>query len=196
MLPSDRWFPLAFEQGSNDEEEEIGVLEHRPLHHSPISVASSPALPEPMSVTRNCPMLVDKSPAPNYIIVEDSPAPQCTVLVESLMPPSGVINPACLVVESPEPTEDRASTTSLVPISGTKDRPSLAADTTAVPKVNNLCWGRENLVEGGSVTLPINLVSPCSTTFPMKDPQLRVLPNSGGIQMLQRARSLLLLPIG
>ena len=27
----DPWFPLALEQRSNDEEEEIGVLEHKPL---------------------------------------------------------------------------------------------------------------------------------------------------------------------
>ena len=54
----DQWFPLALEQGNNDEEEEIEVLEHRPLHHSPISVASSPAPPEPMSGTRDRPMLV------------------------------------------------------------------------------------------------------------------------------------------
>ena len=39
----DQWFSLALEQGNDDEEEEIGVLEHRPLHHSSISVASSPA---------------------------------------------------------------------------------------------------------------------------------------------------------
>ena len=44
----DRWFPLALEQGNDDEVEEIGVLEHRPLHHSPIFVASSPAPPDLM----------------------------------------------------------------------------------------------------------------------------------------------------
>ena len=41
-----------------------------------------------------------------------------------------------------------------------------------MPKVNNLCWGRRNPVEGGSATLPINLVSPTTTTFPTEDPQL------------------------
>ena len=70
----DRWFLLALEQGSDYEEEEIGVLEHRPLHHSSIFAASSPALPEPMSGTGNRPMLVEESPAPNYIMVEHSRA--------------------------------------------------------------------------------------------------------------------------
>ena len=82
--------------------------------------------------------------------------------------------------ESPEPTEDRAGTTPPVPMSGTKDCPSLVDDSPAVPKVNNLCWGGGNPVEGGSATLPINLVSPPSTTSPMEDPQPRVLPNWGG----------------
>ena len=40
--------------------------------------------------------------------------------------------------------------------------------------------GGGNLVEGGSATLPINLVSPPSTISPMEDPQPRVLPNLGG----------------
>ena len=35
-------------------------------------------------------------------------------------------------------------------------------------------------MEGDSATLPINLVSPPATTSPTKDPQLRVLPVSGG----------------
>ena len=43
-----QWFPLALKQGNDDEEGEIGVLKHRPLHHSPISVPSSPASPEPV----------------------------------------------------------------------------------------------------------------------------------------------------
>ena len=176
----DQWFPLALEQGNDDEEEEIGVLEHRPLHHSPISVASSPAPLEPMSGTRDRPMLVEESPAPHYIMVEDSPAPQCIVVDESPVPMSGVKDRPCLVVESPEPTEDRAGTTSPVPMSGTKDRPSLVDDSPAMPKVNNLCWGGGNPVEGGSATLPINLVSPPTTTSPTEDPQLRVLPNWGG----------------
>ena len=72
------------------------------------------------------------------------------------------------------------STTSPVPMIGTKGRPSLVDDSPTVLKVNNLCWGGENLVEGGSATLPINLVPPPSTTFPMEDPQSRVLPNWGG----------------
>ena len=45
----DRWFPLAMEQGSDHGEEKIGVLERRALHRSPISVASLPVLPEPLS---------------------------------------------------------------------------------------------------------------------------------------------------
>ena len=137
----DQWFPLVLEQGNNDEEEEIGVLEHRPLHHSPISVAWLPAPPEPMSGTRDRPMLAEESPAAHYIMVEDSPAPQCIVSEESSVPMSGVKGRPCLVVEPPEPTEDRAGTTSQLPMSGTKDRPSLVDDSPAMPKVNNLCWG-------------------------------------------------------
>ena len=137
----DQWFPLAVEQWNDDEEEEIGVLERHELHHSPISVASSPAPPEPMSGTRDRPMLVEESPAPHYITVEDSPAPQFIALEESPVPMSGVKNRPCLVVESPEPTEDRAGTASPVPMSGTKDRPSLVDDSPAMPKVNNLCLG-------------------------------------------------------
>ena len=173
----DQWFPLAVEQWNDDEEEEIGVLERHELHHSPISVASSPAPPEPMSGTRDRPMLVEESPAPHYITVEDSPAPQFIAVEESPVPMSGVKNRPCLVVESPEPTEDRAGTTSPVPMSGTKDRPSLVDDSPAMPKVNNLCWGGGNQVEGGSATLPINLVSPPTNTSPTEDPQL---PNWGG----------------
>ena len=135
----DQWFPLALEQGNDDEEEEIGVLERHELHHSPISVASSPAPPEPMSGTRDRPMLVEESPAPHYIMVEDSPAPQFIVVEESPVPMSGVKNRPCLVVESAEPTEDWTGATSPVPMSGTKDRPSLVDDSPAMPKVNNLC---------------------------------------------------------
>ena len=172
------------------------MLDHRPLHHFPISVASSPAPPEPMSGTRDRPMLVEESLAPHYIMLEDSPAPQCIVVDESLVPMSGVKDRPCLVVESPEPTEDRAGTTSPVPMSGTKDRPSLVDDSPAMLKVNNLSWGVGNPVEGGSATLPINLVSPPTTTSLTEDPKPRVLPNSGGgIQRLQLARSLFLLPI-
>ena len=96
------------------------------------------------------------------------------------MPMSGVKDRPCLVVQSPELTEDRAGTTSLVTMSGTKDCPSLVDDSAALPKVNNLCWWGGNPVEGGSATLPINFVSPPSTTSPMEEPQLRVLPNWGG----------------
>ena len=187
-----QWFPLALEQGNDDEEEEIGVLEHRPLHHSPISGASSPAPPEPMSGTRDRPMLVEESPGPHYIMVEDSPAPQCIVVDESLVPMSGVKDRPCLVVESPQPTEDRAGTTSPVPMSGTKDRASLVDDSPAMLKVSNLCWGVGNPVEGGSATLLINLVSPPTTTSLTKGPQPRVLPKWGGDPL---ARSLFLLPI-
>ena len=151
----DQWFPLALEQGNDDEEEEIGVLERHELHHSPISVSSSPAPPEPMSGTRDRPMLVEDSPAPHYITVEDSPAPQFIVVEESPVPMSSIKNRPCLVVESPEPTEDQAGTTTPVPMSGTKDRPSLVDDSPAMPKVNNLCLGgRES--RGGRVSNPPN----------------------------------------
>ena len=177
----DRWFPLALEQGSDNEEEEIGVLERRELHHSPISVAASPAPPEPRSGTTNRPMLVKESPVPHDIMVEDSPAPHYIVVEESSVPMSGVKNRPCLVVQSLEPTEDRASTTCPVPVSGTKVQPSLVDDSLAGPKVNNLCLGGgENPVERGSATLPINFVSPPATTIPVEDPQPRVLPHLGG----------------
>ena len=154
----DQWFPVALEQGNDDEEEKIGVLEHRPLHHSPLSVASSPALPEPMSGTRDRPMLLEESPAPHYLVVEDSPAPQWIVVDESPVPLSGVRDRPCVVVESPEPTEDGAGTTSPVPISGTKNRPSLVDDSPAMPKVNNLCLGgRES--GGGRFSNPPNKLS-------------------------------------
>ena len=175
----DQWFPLPLGQGNDDEKEENGVLERHKFHNPPISVASSPAPPEPMSETRDRPMLVEESPAPHYIMVEDSSAPQCIVVVESPVPMSGVKERPCLVVESPEPTEDRAGTTSPVPMSGTKERPSLVDDSPVVPKAKNLCWGGGNPVEGGSATLPINLSSPPSTTSPMEDCQPRVLPNRG-----------------
>ena len=175
----DRWFPLALGQGNHDEVGEIGVPERHELHHSPISVAPSPASPEPMSGTRERRMLVEESPAPGYILVADSPAPQCIAVEESPVPMSGVKDRPRLVVESPEPTEDRAGTTSPVPMSGTKDRPSLVDDSPAVPKVNNLCWGGGNPVEGDSATLPINLVSPPSTTSPMEDPGPRELLHWG-----------------
>ena len=158
----------------------MGVLERHELHNSPISDASSPAPPEPMSGTRDHPILVEESPAPHYIMVEDSPAPQCIVVAKFPVPMSSVKDRPCLVVESPEPTEDRAGTTSPVRMSGTSDPPSLVDDSSAVPKVNNLCCGGGNPVEGDSATLPKNLVSPPSTTSPMEDPRPRVLRNWGG----------------
>ena len=154
-----QWFSLALEKGNDDEEEEIGVLEHRPLHQSPISVASSPAPPQPMSGTRDRPMLVEESPAPHHIMVEDSPANQCIVVEESPVPMSGVKDRPCLVVESPETTEDQAGTTSPVPMSGTKDRPSLVDDSPRVPKVKNLCWG-ERKSGGGRFSNPPNNLGP------------------------------------
>ena len=189
----DQWFPLAVEQWNDDEEEEIGVLERHELHHSPISVASSPAPPEPMSGTRDRPMLVEASPPPHYITVEDSPAPQFIAVEKSPVATSGVKNRPCLVVESPEPTQDRAGTTSPVPMSGTKDRPSLVDDSPAMPKVNNLCWGGENQVEGGSATLPKKIgLSPHKYISYGGPPTAQL---GGGIQRLQRDRSLFLLPI-
>ena len=128
------------------------MLEHHELRHSPFSVASLAAPPEPMSGTRNRPMLVKESPAPHYHMVEDSPAPQCIVVEESPVPMSGVKYRPCLVMESPELTEERAGATSPVPMSGTKDRPSLVDDFPAVPKVKNLCCGGENPVGEVSAT--------------------------------------------
>ena len=115
------------------------MLERHELHHSPTSVASSPAPPEPMSGTRDHLMLVEESQVPHYIMAKDSPAPQCIVVEGSPVPMNGVKNRPCLVVETPEPTEDRAGSTSPVPMSGTKDGLSLVDDSPAVPKVNNLC---------------------------------------------------------
>ena len=176
----DQGLPLALGQGNDDEEGEgIGMLERHELHHSPISVAWLPAPPEPMSGTRDWPMLVEGSPAPHYIMAEDSPAPQYIVVEESPVPMSGVKHRLRLVAESPEPTDDRGGPTSPVPMSGTKDRPSLVDDSPAMPKVNNLCWGGGNPVERGSATLPINLASPPTTTSPMEEPRPRVLPNRG-----------------
>ena len=135
----DQWFPPALGPGNDDEGEEIGVLQRHELHHSPISVASSAAPPDPMSGTRDRPMLVEESPAPHCIMVEDSPAPHCIVVEGSPVPMSGVKKRPWVVVESPEPIEDRAGPASPVPISGTNGRPSLVDDSSAVPKVNSLC---------------------------------------------------------
>ena len=156
------------------------MLEHWPLHHSPISAASLPSPPEPLSGTRNGPMLVEESSAPHEIMADDSPAPQCIVVEESPVPMNGVKDRPCLVVKSPEPTKDWSGARSPVPKSRTKDCSSPVDDSPAVSKVNNLCWGEGNPVGGGSATLPINLVYPPSTTSPMEDPQPQLLPNLGG----------------
>ena len=87
--------------------------------------------------------------SPYYVMGEDSPAPQCIFVEESPVPMSGVKCRLCLVLESPEPTGDRAVLTSLVPMSGTKDRPFLMDDPLAVPKGRNVCWGGGKPVEGG-----------------------------------------------
>ena len=176
----DQWFPLALQQGNNEEEEQIGVLERRELHHSPVSAASSPAPPQPMLGTRDRPMLLKGSPAPHYIMVEDSPAPQCIVLEASPVPMSGVKDRRCLVVQSPEPTEDRAGTTFPVPMSGTEDRPSLEDDSLAVRKANNLCLGGRESAAGRFSNPPNKLGFSPLNAYPMEDPRPRVLPNRAG----------------
>ena len=94
------------------------------------------------------------------------------------MPMSGIKSRPCLVLESPpETTGDGAGTTSQVPMSRTKDQPSLLDDSQEVPKVNNPSLGGESPPEGGSATLPIFLVSPRSTTSLVGEPQKRALPN-------------------
>ena len=189
----DQWFPLALEQGNDDEEEEIGVLDCRALHHSPVFVASLPAPPEPLSGTRDPPVGVEESPAPHYIMVEDSPAHQCIVVEQSLVPMSGVKDRPCLVVGSPEPTEDQAGTTSPVPISGTKDRPSLVDDSPAMPRVNNL-WREGGESVGGRSNNPPDKLG--LSLHPLRrTPNCGYCPISRGIQKLQRDLSLLLLPI-
>ena len=60
-------------------------------------------------------------------------------------------------------------------MSGTKDRPSLVDDSPAVPKVNNLCGGGGNPVEGGSATLLINLVSAAVVAVGIRPPQYIVV---------------------
>ena len=151
----DQWFLQALGQGNDYEEEEIGVLERHELHDSPISSPSSPAPPELMSGTRDGPMLVEESLAPHYIMMEDSPASQCIVVEETPVPMSCVKKSPCLVVESLEPTEDRAGPTSSVPMSGRKDRASLMDDSPAVLNVKNLCLGRRES-GGGSFSNPPN----------------------------------------
>ena len=140
------------------------MLGRRELYQSPISVASSPAPPQPMSGTRERPMLVKESPAPHYIMAEDFPARQCIVVEESPVPMSSVKHRPCLVLESLEPTEDRAGPTFPVPMSGTKDRLSLMDDSLAMPKVNNLCWGgRESGV--GRFSNPPNKLGLCCHNY-------------------------------
>ena len=79
-----------------------GGTEHPP---TPISLASSPAPPEPVSGRRDQPTLMEEFLACQYIEVEDSPAPQDMVVEESPVPMSGAKNRPCLVVEPPlEPT--------------------------------------------------------------------------------------------
>ena len=73
------------------------MLERHEPYHSPVSVASSPAPPEPMSGTRDRTMLVEESLARNYIMVEDFLAPQYIAVEESLVPMSGVKHRPCLV---------------------------------------------------------------------------------------------------
>ena len=81
-------------------------------------------------------------------MVGDSPAPQHIVVEESPVPMTGVKYRPCIVRASPpEPTWDRAGTTSPFPMSGTKHQPSLEDDSPEVAKVNNLCWGGESPVE-------------------------------------------------
>ena len=81
--------------------------------------------------------------------------PQFIIVEVPLVPMSDVKNRACLVVESLEPTEDLADTRSPVPMSGTKDHPSLVDHSPAMPKVNNLCFGgRES--GGGRFSNPPN----------------------------------------
>ena len=101
------------------------------------------------------------------------------------MPMSGVKDRPCLVVESPERTEDRGGTTSPVPMSGTKHHQSLMDDSPAVPKVNNPCWGGRKS-GGGRLSNPPNGigVSPLNYTS-YGGPPTAVLPNFlGGIQRL------------
>ena len=114
------------------------MLERHELHHSPISVPSLPAPPDPMSGTRERSMLEEEFPAPHDIMVEDSLAPECIAVEESPMPMSGVRNCPCLVVEAADLAEDQVGPTSAVPMSGTKDRPSLVDDSPAVQEVKNL----------------------------------------------------------
>ena len=136
---SGRWFPAAWEQGSADEEEEIGVLERRKLCHSSISVASSPARPEPISGIRDQPTVEEELPAPHYIMLENSAAPQNILVEESPPAMSGVKQRPCVLLECPlEPMGDQSGTTSLVSMTGRKDERSLVDYSPALPKVNSL----------------------------------------------------------
>ena len=129
-------------------------------------------------------------------MVEDSRAPQYIVVDESPVPMSGVKNRPCLVVESLEPTVDRAGTTPPVPMTGTKDRPSLVDDSPAMPKVNNLCLGGRKS-GGGRFSNPPNKLGLSPHNYISYGGPLTAgtAQLGGGIQRLQRARSLFLLPI-
>ena len=104
------------------------------------------------------------------------------------MPMSGVKDRPCLLVESTEPTEDWAGTTSPVPMSGTQDCPFLVDDSSAVPKVNNLCWGGES--GGGRLSNHPNKLglSPLNYISYGGPPTAGIARLGGGIQRLQRAR--------
>ena len=176
----DRWSLPSLDQGRNDEREEMGVLERRKLRHSPMSVASSPAPPEPMSGKRDRATLVDESPASHYIVGQDPTC--CGGGVPSARERRGNHGP-CLDMESPPgPMWGHTKNLSQVPMNGTKDQPSLVDDSPTFPKVDNLCLGGENPLEGGSATLLINLVSPPSTRFPVEEAEPRAIPNSGGAE--------------
>ena len=130
----DQGFPPVFEEGGNNEGEEFGMLECPESHHSPIFVTSSSAPAEAMLGTRDQTTLVRETLAPHYIMVEDSPSPQYMVVEESPVPMSDVKSQPCLVVECrPEPTGERARTTSPVPMNGPKDQLSLVDDSLGVP---------------------------------------------------------------
>ena len=92
--------PSSLDHKSNDEGGEIGVSERCKPHHSPVSVASLPAPPEPMSGTRYQPTPVEESPAPLYLVVEKLLVPQCLLMEESPAPMGGLNDCVCLAVDS------------------------------------------------------------------------------------------------
>ena len=137
----DLWFLPVLEQRGKNEEVELGVLGCHELHHSAISVASSPASCEPMSGTRDQPTLVQEAPVPRYM-VDDYQVPQYIVVEKAPMPISGFKHGQCLVVESPlGSTGHRAGTKSLLPMCGTINQPSLVDHSPAVPKATIYAWG-------------------------------------------------------